>query len=387
MALCVYAKSPRSCPPLCNAMDYSLPGSSVHGILQAGILEWVAVPSSRGSSSSRNWTHLSYLLHWQAGSLPLAPLGKPINGIIKTQLANFVKFLQIYWPKALLLVFLNLRFTSFRIHKFSLFETVSGCPMHLAPCLFWVITDERLLAAKSLQLCPTLCDPIDGSSPCSSIPGILQARILEWVAISFSNALMHAESLQSCPILYGQQPARLLCPQDSLGKNIGVGCHFLLQTDERRYSNISKAWLLLLKMQNISVEQSCHSSLSGDKDLEHQTWKCEILSLEKTHPEGLSSTLLERFLLSVANWPFCCQTPGNRLLSSHDTPKKQQILTGLHIICWLQSKDFPELKQMTSDETSFPSYTNQAIGYLSPNLWWYHMFRWSPMSVILITWT
>ena len=42
--------------------------------------------------------------------------------------------------------------------------------------------------AKSLQLCPTLCDPIDGSPPGSPIPGILQARTLEWVAISFSNA-------------------------------------------------------------------------------------------------------------------------------------------------------------------------------------------------------
>ena len=43
-------------------------------------------------------------------------------------------------------------------------------------------------AAKSLQLCPTLCDPIDGSPPGSPIPGILQARTLEWFAISFSNA-------------------------------------------------------------------------------------------------------------------------------------------------------------------------------------------------------
>ena len=43
-------------------------------------------------------------------------------------------------------------------------------------------------AAKSLQWCPTLCDPIDGSPPGSAIPGILQARTLEWVAISFSNA-------------------------------------------------------------------------------------------------------------------------------------------------------------------------------------------------------
>ena len=43
-------------------------------------------------------------------------------------------------------------------------------------------------AAKSLHSCPTLCDPIDGSPPGSSVPGILQARTLEWVAISFSNA-------------------------------------------------------------------------------------------------------------------------------------------------------------------------------------------------------
>ena len=43
-------------------------------------------------------------------------------------------------------------------------------------------------AAKSLQSCPTVCDPIDGSPPGSAVPGILQARTLEWVAVSFSNA-------------------------------------------------------------------------------------------------------------------------------------------------------------------------------------------------------
>ena len=43
-------------------------------------------------------------------------------------------------------------------------------------------------AAKSLQSCPTLCDPIDGSPPGSPVPGILQERTLEWVAVSFSNA-------------------------------------------------------------------------------------------------------------------------------------------------------------------------------------------------------
>ena len=50
------------------------------------------------------------------------------------------------------------------------------------------IATAAAAAAKLLQSCPTLCDPIDGSPPGSSIPGILQARTLEWVAISFSNA-------------------------------------------------------------------------------------------------------------------------------------------------------------------------------------------------------
>ena len=47
--------------------------------------------------------------------------------------------------------------------------------------------DEAAAAAASLQLCPTLCDSIDGSPPSSFVPGILQARILEWVAVSFSS--------------------------------------------------------------------------------------------------------------------------------------------------------------------------------------------------------
>jgi len=58
---------------------------------------------------------------------------------------------------------------------------------------FYIFEDVLLLllgydAAKSLQSCPTLCNPIDGSPPGSAVPGILQARTLEWVAIAFSNA-------------------------------------------------------------------------------------------------------------------------------------------------------------------------------------------------------
>ena len=64
----------------------------------------------------------------------------------------------------------------------------------LFPCLLsrlqlaTISLADTAAAAKSLQLCPTLCDPTDGSPPGSPVPGILQARTLEWVAISFSNA-------------------------------------------------------------------------------------------------------------------------------------------------------------------------------------------------------
>ena len=51
-----------------------------------------------------------------------------------------------------------------------------------------IILMKIIATAKSIQLCPTLCNPIDGSPPGSPVPGILQARTLEWVAISFSNA-------------------------------------------------------------------------------------------------------------------------------------------------------------------------------------------------------
>ena len=129
-------------------------------------------------------------------------------------------------------------------------------------------TGSRVRAAKSLQSCPTLCDHIDSSPPGAPVPGILQARTLEWVAISFSNAWkwkVKVKSLsrvqlcatpwtaayqapppmgfsrqeywsgaplvtQLCPTLCEpMEPARLLCPWDSSGKNTGEGCHFLFQ--------------------------------------------------------------------------------------------------------------------------------------------------------------
>ena len=89
-------------------------------------------------------------------------------------------------------------------------------------------------AAKLLHSCPTLCDPIDGSPPGSPVPGILQARTLEWTAIFFSNACkwkVRVKSLSHVRLWATPwtQPTRLLHPWDFPGKNTGVGCHALLQ--------------------------------------------------------------------------------------------------------------------------------------------------------------
>ena len=142
MRVCLVAQT---CPTLCNPMDCSLPGSSVQGVLQARILEWVAIPSSRGSSQPRDQTHVS------CGSC----IGR--SGFLTTKAT---------WE--------------------SLVITVRAKLLQLGPTLCDPIVITA--AAKSLQSCPTLCNPIDGSPPGSPVPGILQARTLEWVVISFSIA-------------------------------------------------------------------------------------------------------------------------------------------------------------------------------------------------------
>ena len=72
-------------------------------------------------------------------------------------------------------------------HQFSWYPTV--IPLLILSMLFSsLVSPLSAAAAKSLQLCLTLCDPIDSSPPGSSVPGILRARTLEWVAISFSSA-------------------------------------------------------------------------------------------------------------------------------------------------------------------------------------------------------
>ena len=105
-------------------------------------------------------------------------------------------------------------------------------------CLFYcqlkkmhIIKVAAAAAAKSLQSCPTLCDSIDGSPPGSAVPGILQARTLEWAAISFSNAWQWKWSrsvVSDSSRPHGLQPSGVLCPWDFPGKSTGVGCHRLL---------------------------------------------------------------------------------------------------------------------------------------------------------------
>ena len=79
---CVCAQSLQSRPTLGDPMDWSPPGFSVCGILQAKILEWVAMLSSRGSCQPRNQT-LWHLLHWHVGSLSSAPLGEPESSMLQ----------------------------------------------------------------------------------------------------------------------------------------------------------------------------------------------------------------------------------------------------------------------------------------------------------------
>ena len=115
-------------------------------------------------------------------------------------------------------------------------QNPKGCSLQL--CLFCCLAYRVIVAAaaaKSLQSCPTLCEPVDGSPPGSPVPGILQARTLEWVAISYSNAWkwkVKVKSLSSVQLLvtpwieaYQALPSMGFSRQ----KSTGVGCHYCLQ--------------------------------------------------------------------------------------------------------------------------------------------------------------
>ena len=116
----------------------------------------------------------------------------------------------------------------FERHMLHWIKGESGIPLSI-----WAAAAAA--AAKSLQLWPTLCDPIDGSPPGSPVPGILQARTLEWAAISFSNAwkwkvkVMSLSRVQLLAIPWtaaDQAPPSMEFP----GKSTGVEFHCLLRS-------------------------------------------------------------------------------------------------------------------------------------------------------------
>ena len=131
------AQSLQSCLNLCDPVDCSRPGSSVHGILQARVLEWVAMPFSRGLCWPEDRTCISCLLHWPVGSLPLVP-GKPRELVIA---ANFTYPTLLYSG---LLVYLGLQSWALWAKEFLIEITF----MHSAqafPSPWWFIGQSILL--------------------------------------------------------------------------------------------------------------------------------------------------------------------------------------------------------------------------------------------------
>ena len=145
--------------------------------------------------------------------------------------------------------------TLFQLHKRRLYTWIAPDGQHRNQT-YYILCSQRwgnyaAAAAKGLQSCLTLCDPIDGSPPGSPVPRILQARTLEWVAISFSNAWkwkVKVKLLSHVQLLVTPWTAahQAFCPWDFPDKSTGVGCHCLLW--EKLYTvnkNKTESWLWL----------------------------------------------------------------------------------------------------------------------------------------------
>ena len=149
-------------------MDCSSPGSSVHGILQGRILEWVATSFSRGSSQPRDQAWVSCIA------------GRFLTIWATTTWMNLKNIM-------LTEEWINKMWYIYTMEYYSAIKNILKLFLYIYLWLCWVFI-AAAAAAKSLQSCLTLRDPTDGSSQGSPFPGILQKRTLEWVAISFSNA-------------------------------------------------------------------------------------------------------------------------------------------------------------------------------------------------------
>ena len=181
--MCVL-KSLQACLILCHPMDCSPPGSSVHGILQARILEWVAVPPSRGSS----WPRDRACISCTAGGFFAADLpGKPIYILTNNEMegSHLQKPLQDRGLASLPItpqppLVLSLMVDSGKeTHRCWLLN--NWMDLISSSCTSLIFT--LCLVAQS---CPTHCSPMHCSPPGSSVCRTFQARMLEWVSISFS---------------------------------------------------------------------------------------------------------------------------------------------------------------------------------------------------------
>ena len=204
---------------LYDPKDFRLPGSSLQEISQAGTLKWVLISYSRTSSQPRDRTRISrvsYIGRWIIYHWATWEVQRHAEGGINLE--------HLFWS----VYFAH--FQSLVYHGFLL----------LSSCFHRAAAAAAAAAAKSLQLCPTLCDPIDGSPPGFPVPGILQARTLEWVAISFSNAWkwkVKVKSLSRVQLLATPWTAAYQAPpsMDLPGKSTGVGCHCLLHPQGRDF--------------------------------------------------------------------------------------------------------------------------------------------------------
>ena len=177
-------------------MDYT-----VHGILQATILEWVAIPFSRGSSQPRDWTQVSRI----AGRFFTSWTTREAHLCVETQSIPWAWSLLMGFPGQkyciLLTAFLLLGVSGWwwggsregRERQWALCgwgrknKEAHVCIPPNSACLFPYGPTVSLLCVRSVaQSYLTLCDPMDCSPPGFSVHGISQARILEWVATSFS---------------------------------------------------------------------------------------------------------------------------------------------------------------------------------------------------------
>ena len=128
---------------------------------------------------------------------------------------------------------MHCKVTQLKIYTFFRFFSHIGCNRiwSKVPCLIWYVLAAA--AAKSLQSCPTLCDPIDGSPPGSPVPGFYRQE--NWSGLPFPSPMDESEKWKVSRSVvsdshrpHGLQPTRFLSPRDFPGKSTGVGCHCLL---------------------------------------------------------------------------------------------------------------------------------------------------------------